>query len=175
MLRHLPNALTVARVGLAVAFPFVPDSARLAVVLAALATEYLDGALARALELESELGVLLDPIADKLFFVAVAATFVFDGSLSALELLALGTRDVAVALFGLALALRGRRESFAGLRPGILGKVTTTLQYAAFVPLLLGRPIHPALIAVTAATGAGAAWSYFMRYRGRLETEKKKD
>lgn len=168
MLRHLPNALTVARMGLAVAFPFVPDSARLAVVLAALATEYLDGALARALKLESELGVLLDPIADKLFFVFVAATFVHEGALSALDLLALGARDVAVALFGVALALRGRRESFAGLRPGILGKITTTLQYAAFVPLLLGRAIHPALVAATAACGLGAAGIYLFRYKNRL-------
>lgn len=168
MLRHVPNALTVLRLGLAFAFPFVAPERRLAVVLVALATEYLDGALARAFRLQSELGVLLDPVADKLFFASAIGTFVFEGRVSVPQVLALAIRDAATALFALALIARGRWSSFKGLRPGALGKVTTTLQYAAFFFPLLGKPLPSWLVAATALCGAGAAADYLRRYRRRL-------
>jgi CDP-diacylglycerol---glycerol-3-phosphate 3-phosphatidyltransferase len=73
---NLPNALTVARIAatpLIAALPFV-DSWKLrllAFVLFTLAaiTDYVDGVIARSRQQETDLGRLLDPLADKLLLV----------------------------------------------------------------------------------------------------------
>jgi CDP-diacylglycerol--glycerol-3-phosphate 3-phosphatidyltransferase len=73
---NLPNALTVARIAatpLIAALPFV-DSWKLrllAFVLFTLAaiTDYVDGVIARSRKQETDLGRMLDPLADKLLLV----------------------------------------------------------------------------------------------------------
>lgn len=68
-LRHVPNFLSALRVGLAVAVPicFLSGEAVWGFFLALFgcATDYVDGALARRWSWESELGKVLDPMADK--------------------------------------------------------------------------------------------------------------
>ena len=74
---NLPNAVTAARISvtpLIAWLPLAPSSAlRLAAfllfVLAAV-TDYVDGRLARSRKQETDLGRLLDPLADKLLLVA---------------------------------------------------------------------------------------------------------
>jgi CDP-diacylglycerol--glycerol-3-phosphate 3-phosphatidyltransferase len=73
---NLPNALTVARIALTppvAALPFIDrPSARLAafvLFVAAGVTDYLDGRFARARGDETDLGKILDPLADKLLLV----------------------------------------------------------------------------------------------------------
>ncbi|MDQ3949436.1 MAG: CDP-alcohol phosphatidyltransferase family protein [Gemmatimonadota bacterium] len=73
---NLPNALTVARIALmppVALLPFVATApARLAafvLFVAAGLTDYLDGRLARSRRDETDLGKLLDPLADKLLLV----------------------------------------------------------------------------------------------------------
>jgi CDP-diacylglycerol--glycerol-3-phosphate 3-phosphatidyltransferase len=74
---NLPNAITVARIAaspLIAALPFVPGAwARLAafvLFIVAAITDYWDGHLARTRNLVTDLGRLLDPLADKLLLVA---------------------------------------------------------------------------------------------------------
>jgi CDP-diacylglycerol--glycerol-3-phosphate 3-phosphatidyltransferase len=73
---NLPNALTVARIALTppvAALPFIDTSAArcAAFVLFVIAavTDYLDGRLARSRRNETDLGKILDPLADKLLLV----------------------------------------------------------------------------------------------------------
>jgi CDP-diacylglycerol--glycerol-3-phosphate 3-phosphatidyltransferase len=73
---NLPNALTVARIALTppvAALPFIDTrSARLAafvLFVVAGVTDYLDGRLARLRRDETELGKILDPLADKLLLI----------------------------------------------------------------------------------------------------------
>ena len=74
---NLPNAITVARIAaspLIAVLPFLPGTgARLSafvLYLAAAVTDYWDGHLARTRNLVTDLGRLLDPLADKLLLVA---------------------------------------------------------------------------------------------------------
>src|SRR5687767_7640096 len=73
MLRHLPNALCVLRMILAVpvAWLLARDQygATLGVFAFAAVTDALDGFLAKRFGWESELGKILDPLADKVLLV----------------------------------------------------------------------------------------------------------
>ena len=86
-LRNLPNLLTVSRILFVLIFvvlatiadkSFIPsDAARFGIRLGAYilaiiagATDLLDGYLARRLNLVSDFGVLMDPLADKIFVTA---------------------------------------------------------------------------------------------------------
>jgi CDP-diacylglycerol--glycerol-3-phosphate 3-phosphatidyltransferase len=73
---NLPNALTVARIALTppvAALPFIGESsARLAafvLFVVAAVTDYLDGRFARSRGDETDLGKILDPLADKLLLI----------------------------------------------------------------------------------------------------------
>ena len=72
MKRHIPNIITLARIPMAVALPFVQSSPAIFWTLYLLCglSDVLDGALARATGTVSRLGERLDTIAD-IVFVAV--------------------------------------------------------------------------------------------------------
>lgn len=140
LLRHSPNALTLARAlaGPLGAILLVQSSqagveseavrlgllAALIFVIAAL-TDWLDGWLARLLNAESALGALLDPIADKClvggYLIAYCAISGFDAYL-VLPVLAIVGRDVAVT------ALRFIRPSAGTLHVTLMAKTKTALQ-----------------------------------------------
>jgi phosphatidylglycerophosphate synthase len=74
---NLPNAITVARIAaspLIAWLPFAPNTASrltaFVLYVAAAVTDYWDGHLARTRNLVTDLGRLLDPLADKLLLVA---------------------------------------------------------------------------------------------------------
>jgi phosphatidylglycerophosphate synthase len=164
-LRQVPNALTITRLFLAGVFPLGPASWRPALLLAALATEYLDGALSRLLGAETRLGRLLDPIADKLFFAAVALTLLAEGRLGVAELALLALRDVGVLAALAWWTARRDWHRIRDLRPALAGKATTTLQYVALFVLVFRAEVPAALVALTAATGALAVAQYSVRLR----------
>jgi CDP-diacylglycerol--glycerol-3-phosphate 3-phosphatidyltransferase len=73
---NLPNGLTVARIAVTpaiAALPFVPTAsarfAAFALFLAAATTDWIDGYLARRRKQETDLGRMLDPLADKLLLL----------------------------------------------------------------------------------------------------------
>ena len=104
----VPNALSASRIFLGLAFPFVPSEWRLWVVLVAALTDALDGLAARHLRAESDIGRLLDPVADKFFILILVGTLLTEGKLHPLWALGLATRDVVV-LIGLAETIVRRR------------------------------------------------------------------
>lgn len=165
MLRHLPNALTILRLGLAVAFPWIPAGWRLGVLLTALLTEVLDGALARAFHWESRFGRVLDPVADRALFLSVALSLVADGSLEWTGLAMLGARDALVALGALWVTVRGHMWVLSRLRPRAAGKTTTALQYVAVSCALLGIAPPALILVATLLIGLLGAVQYGADYR----------
>jgi cardiolipin synthase len=143
MLTDLPNLLTLSRIGAipliaALLMPHDPHAnlAACLVFAAAAMTDYFDGRLARRRAQLSDLGRMLDPIADKLL---VGAT---------LMLLAGGGRLPPIALYaGVVILLReilvsGLREFLAGVPVGLpvtrLAKWKTGFQMGALGALLAG-------------------------------------
>jgi cardiolipin synthase len=144
----VPNAVTVVRLGLIapIAVLIVRHSHPvLAVALLAVfgATDWVDGFLARRLGQTSAVGVLLDPIADRVGVVVIVLSFVAAGDLALW---------VPLVIVGVDLALAGlfvvRRP---GPPPGVtpIGKVRTAVLMVGVA--LLGLGLLPTAIPFTAA------------------------
>ena len=78
-LATLPNLISLSRLGLAAAFVVLKGTnARLLVIAAAGATDFLDGYLARRGGSTSKWGALIDPIADRFFVFTAVCALLFD-------------------------------------------------------------------------------------------------
>lgn len=143
MLTDLPNVLTLSRIA---AIPLLvllvaigaPVADLLACVLfaAACVTDYLDGRLARDRLQLSDLGRMLDPIADKLLVGAVLMSLVGFGRLPAAGIYP------AIVIMLREILVSGLREYLAEIRIGLpvtrLAKWKTGVQMTALGVLLLG-------------------------------------
>jgi cardiolipin synthase len=133
----VPNLITLIRLCLLPVFLwllFVDDNrAAAAGLLAALgATDFLDGYIARHFHQVSELGKILDPVADRLLFFVAVGGILIDGSVPAWFAIAVLVREVLVAGGTLVLAAMGVRR----IDVTWFGKAYTLLLMIAF-PLFL--------------------------------------
>ena len=145
MLTDLPNLLTLSRIA---AIPILvlliainaPMADLLACALFALAgiTDWLDGQLARSRKQLSDLGRMLDPIADKLLVGATLMLLVGFHRLPAFGIYP------AIVIMLREILVSGLREYLAGIRVGLpvtkLAKWKTASQMLALGVLLLGDP-----------------------------------
>jgi cardiolipin synthase (CMP-forming) len=96
----LPNLLSLLRLASVPVFLylFVTDREEAAVVLYALGalTDFFDGFIARRLGQVSEIGKLLDPLADRIFIIALALALVSVGALPWWLATAIVVRDLVV-------------------------------------------------------------------------------
>lgn len=175
-----PNALTLFRIiatPLIVLLMLAPN--RLASFLAAILfsaaaiTDYFDGYLARRYKLVSNLGKIMDPVADKLL---VSSTLIMMTSVGWIP------AWVVCIIVGRELAVTGLRNIIAENKLDVsasnLGKYKTGFQIAAIIPLLIhysyfGINFH--VIGMFFFWGAliYTLWSgidYFFRFRSLLHT-----
>ena len=161
----VPNALSVLRlVGIGVFLWLVlgphRDLAAVVVLAASGATDWLDGYLARRLGQYSRIGELLDPVADRLYILAVVVGLALRHLIPWWLVVALPLRDVL--MWGLVPLLRTR--GFHALPVHFLGKAATFSLLYAFPLLLLadGDGVGPMLCRVFgwsfAIWGIGLYW-----------------
>jgi cardiolipin synthase len=144
MLTDLPNVLTLSRIA---AIPLLVvlvamnsqtgDLAACIIFSAAAITDYFDGKLARSRRQQSDLGRMLDPIADKLLVGAVLMMLVGQNRLSAVGLYP------AIVIMLREILVSGLREYLAGIRVGLpatrMAKWKTGFQMSALGTLLAGN------------------------------------
>jgi len=137
----LPNALTLAR--MAAALPVAaligsPDTAApawaLAIFALAMASDVIDGALARRCGRATPLGAFLDPLADKVLVLSTLVALAARGLAPAGVVAVLLAREAAVTGLRAAAAARG-----ASLGANAYGKAKTVLQALACGGLLLAQ------------------------------------
>lgn len=156
----LPNALTVARIGLVplfVAAFFLPGEVGRWIVFVlfclAGATDALDGLIARKYGAESSFGRMLDPIADKLIVSAALLMLAADGTLQGFHLVP------ALVILCREILVSGLREFLAAADVSLpvtrLAKVKTTVQVAAIAALIASSATERMLTGVTTAALAG--------------------
>jgi cardiolipin synthase len=163
ILRSLPNALSFLRLGCAAAFPFVPRSWWLELVVVAGVSDWLDGYIARRFHAESWLGGLLDGISDKAVVVTVLVTLCLRGMLAWWQLPFLLLRDLSVGTGVLVSVLRRDREAFQHMDSRTFGKLTTAAIFVFLVVLLLcphTTTAHGLLYAASAILSAIAGVDY---------------
>jgi CDP-diacylglycerol--glycerol-3-phosphate 3-phosphatidyltransferase len=165
----IPNLLSASRLVLGLVFAAVPAPWRLVVFVAAGATECFDGPLSRLWHVSSATGRLLDPIADKVFVLAVLATLLREGRLALWELLLLASRDVIVLGGAAVVAARRGRAALTAMPPTLLGKLTTAGQLTFLLLILLGRGPVRAVFAIAAVLSMIAGLDYLRR--GRTATQ----
>src|SRR5277367_3157449 len=145
MLTDLPNLLTLSRIAaipLLVALVVIgspaTDLAACILFSTAAITDWLDGHLARVRRQQSDLGRMLDPIADKLLVGAALMLLVGQARLSHWGLYP------AIVIMLREILVSGLREYLAGIRIGLpvtkLAKWKTGFQMGALGTLLAGDP-----------------------------------
>ena len=167
---NLPNAITLVRI---ILIPFFVDlmiygyhGAALIVFMVAGLTDALDGALARLLRKQTELGAFLDPMAGKLLILAAFVTLVALDRIPVWLAVIVISRDVILALGSLVLAIMGQPVK---VMPSLLGKATTVLQLslvaAALFAMYYGREwaATAALEWVTAGLTIASGGQYVLR------------
>ena len=144
------------------------------ILLAAAATDWADGFYARRRRQITTLGILLDPIADKLL---ISAAFI---SLVQLRLVA---GWMAVIIIGRDLTVQGLRniashEGFT-IPPSTLGKTKMVLQIIAVCVVLLAAKqprfhlLGTILLWLVVVSATGSAVQYFKKFWGNLDDRVK--
>ncbi len=159
----IPNALSVLRLLLIPVFLWLvlgprADGLAVAILMFLGVSDYLDGYLARRLRQTSVLGAILDPVADRLYILAVVV--------------GLGAREIIPLWLVVALPLRDlllwllvpflRRQGYTALPVHFLGKAATAALLYAFPLLLLGAGDSTFAVACRVLGWAFALWGVGM-------------
>lgn len=182
---NLPIALTLLRIFLVpVLVAVLLTRSQTGVLLGcavfglAVLTDYLDGHIARRRNQVTRLGILLDPIADKLLTSAAFLSLVELGAIPAWMVVVVLGREFAVT--GLRNIAAGRGILIAASR---LGKAKMVLQVVAIFLLLLARPfplLHGVgmlalwlVVIVAIVSGVDYFHRFFRRSLQRSEPERR--
>ena len=146
---NIPNLLTMLRIVLLPAVVWCHragySSGALVLYIVAMLTDALDGVIARRLHQITTLGKLLDPVADKLFLLALLWLFVADGRIPAWLLTVVLIKE-AILIVGSAIALH--RGIIVHALP--IGKVTTvTFIFSMIARFLSQRVLADVLLGVS--------------------------
>ena len=164
---NIPNLLTYGRI---LAVPLIvlcffiegklqsSDFARwtaLALFAVASITDFFDGYLARIWQQTSNIGKMLDPIADKLLVASVLLLVAADGTIAGWSIWA------AIIILCREILVSGLREYLAALKVSVpvtrIAKWKTTIQMVAIAFLLAG-PAGDKILPYTTEMGIGLLW-----------------
>lgn len=178
---NLPNILTLSRLGLIPVFVALSALERSpAVALASAAifglasiTDWLDGYMARRRKQVTDLGKLLDPVADKVLILAALVVLVEAGRAPGWLVIILLAREFAVTALRAVAAIGGRvipAES--------LGKLKMGVQTAAVLMLILepalpawGHPVGLTLLVIATILAIVSAGRYAVAYSRSLRPQ----
>lgn len=147
----IPNLLTFARMALIPVFAsllyYGYTGWAAAVFITAGVTDGVDGFLARRFKQETELGTIIDPIADKLLMTTAFVILTMPNILPETRHLpvpfwvtaAVIGRDVLIITVAGAINVM---TGFRGFRPSQLGKLSTLVQVAAVTLILIAAVFH---------------------------------
>ena len=173
----IPNIISVLRLAGVPLFLWLvlgpeADAWALAVLMISGVTDYLDGYLARRLDQYSNLGEILDPVADRLYILAVVVGLALRDIIPWWVAIILPLRDLL--LWGLVPILRTR--GYSALPVHFLGKAATFNLLYAFPLLLLGEGegVVPTMAEVFgwafAVWGIGLYWWAGVLYAWQVRT-----
>lgn len=167
---HWPNALTFLRIALVppvVVLTLVDTDASSWIAFFAFGvaamTDGLDGYVARRMELVSDTGQLMDPIADKLLVTAAMVALVVVDRFPAWAAAVIVVREIAVSILRLVASRRGK-----GFPASIAGKAKTGAQLVAVLLYILPlgdawNPLKVTFLALALVLTVLSGADYFRR------------
>lgn len=173
----LSNALSFARAVLA--WPIVAslmigtragDIQALVLMLLAGLTDFFDGYLARKFNQTSDVGRIIDPLADKICVVAIAVTLMFTHGLPMWFLILIIARDLAILLLGTFMISHTKSIPESNWP----GKVTVTVLAMVLIVYTLSLdPLKMPVLVAGVAVVLISTVSYFKRFIKEIFTGKK--
>jgi len=170
----VPNAISFVRLGLVPVFYWLlvtgQDSAALGILIAATASDFIDGFIARRFNQVTRLGALLDPASDRLFIAACVIGLTVREMIPLPLLIAVLARDILLLV--IVLVRRIRIRDFP--RVNLLGKTATFVLFVAFPIIVMSHVVPSAAIAlavigwVLGASGAVLYWLAGFTYIAQL-------
>ena len=170
----VPNAISFVRLGLVPVFYWLlvtgQDSAALGILIAATASDFIDGFIARRFNQVTRLGALLDPASDRLFITACVIGLTVREMIPIPLLIAVLARDILLLV--IVLVRRIRIRDFP--RVNLLGKTATFVLFVAFPVIVMSHVVPSAAIAlavigwVLGASGAVLYWLAGFTYIAQL-------
>ena len=129
-------------------------------------SDWLDGYLARRLNITTDLGAFLDPVADKLLVSAVLIMLSTQFPVLLLPAMIIVSREIVISALREWMAARGERDVVA---VAYSGKLKTTVQMLAIIVLMLVTESTPkyvfwlglGMIYIAALLGLYSAYLYF--------------
>lgn len=162
----LPNILTLFRlflipVFILLFFSSIPNNLFYSILVFLIAglTDILDGYLARKYSLITKLGIVLDPLADKLMILAVLSCLVIKNYISLWILIIISMKELSMIFFGIILYNKNTI-----IPSNKFGKFTTILFYLSIFVLTLNIKLGTYLIYLSVVSALIAFVNYFILY-----------
>lgn len=162
----IPNLISLVRLALIPVFLWLlvgrDDPLGAGLLLGVIgSTDWVDGYLARRLNQVSEVGKILDPLADRIAMATALIAGLITGDLPSWFAWSLIIREALVAIGALVVALLGHTS----LPVRRLGKLATLLLYAAVAWFLVGAEWDPALYLAWIAGIPGLVFYYVVGFQ----------
>ena len=162
---NIPNLLTMIRFFLIPIFLVVFFSGHeivaFGILLIAGITDVVDGYVARKYNLVTDLGIMLDPLADKLMMLTVIISLLISGKISILVALLIFIRDVGMIVSSVFFHFRGKKTVPANT----LGKLTTFLFYLAVLFIIFKFPYYMEFLWLVVLFAFFTTVIYFVEFR----------
>lgn len=163
---NIPNILTTFRLILIPVFIFIffslsSNSLFYSVLIFLLAgvTDFLDGYLARKYKLITKIGIILDPLADKLMLITVLTCLVINRYIPIWVLIIIAVKEIFMILCGIFLYKKGTVIS-----SNIFGKASTIFFYISIFILVLNEAVGVYLLYASVAAALIALINYSIIY-----------
>ena len=138
------NILSFARMILAPVFAIaiLRDRYAIGIIILTIAilTDFIDGRVAKIWKMQTRLGKMLDPLADKVIIIFALLVFMIKFEFPIWIGLLVISRDLILLTGGILFLYRNRQKT---LIPNLLGKITTFMQMSTILAYIL--PIHDAI------------------------------
>lgn len=111
-------------------------------LLVVFSTDFFDGLLARTLNQKSDMGRMLDPLADKAVVIALLICLVLFRSVNIWAVIGMALRDILILFGGLFLKLKKKIV----VESNIWGKAATFVLMASFLAFIFEALVFPAYV-----------------------------
>lgn len=171
---NLPNLITFFRLCLIPIFIFIFFSGiynsllfSIIIFLIAGASDVLDGYIARKYNLVTKIGIVLDPLADKLMLLTVLSCLTLENYIPLLVVVIVAVKELFMILSGIFLYKKG-----VVIPSNIIGKVSTLFFYISIFIFTFNKTTGIYLLYISALSALVALVNYFIVY---FEGKKKKN